>query len=392
MKKYQLQTAALVLMAFVLGCSEFIIVGILSDIATALHTSQTSVGNLVTVFALVYAVCTPFVATFLGRGSTTRALLLLTVVFIAGNLLSFIAGNYTVLLISRVVTALVSGAMLSLGFAIANQAVPLEARAGAISWIFSGFSIAAVFGVPLGAWISARAGWHMAFLAIIIASVAVLALLAVLLPREPAGEQKPVTQQFRLFADRRIQAGVLVPLFGAAGIYVFYTYLRPILAEPLHYSVSAITILLTVYGGMTIFSNHFSGMLARGGLGMQRMPKAFAAEAVLLFLLPLALQSRVLGTVAVMALGLMMYLFNSPAQLFFLGVAERDHPEAIVLASSLSSIFFNFGISLGSLVGGVIVDTAGLLFVGIGGGALTVAAVAVNLWVNRLTPEEDAGA
>lgn len=391
MKKYQLQTTALVLMAFVLGCSEFIVVGILSDIAAALHTSQTSVGNLVTVFALVYALCTPFVATLLGRGSTTRALLLLTGVFIFGNVLSFAAGNYAVLLVSRVVTALVSGAMLSLGFAIANQVVPLEKRAGAISWIFSGFSIAAVFGVPLGAWISARAGWHMAFLAIIFASAGVFAMLAILLPNEPADELRPVTRQFRLFTDRRIQVGVLVPLFGAAGIYVFYTYLRPILAELLHYSVSAITLMLTVYGGTTILSNHFSGILARGGLGMRRMPKAFAVGAALLFLLTPALQSRAAGTAVVLALGLTMYLFNSPTQLFFLGVAERDHPDSIVLASSLSSIFFNFGISLGALTGGVIVDTAGLAYVGLGGGALTLAAIAVNVWLNHLMPaDEDA--
>lgn len=389
MKKYQIQTAALVLMSFVLGCSEFIVVGILSDISAALHVPQTSVGNLVTVFALVYAVGTPFIATFLGRSSPYKALLLLMAVFIFGNVLSFAAMNYTLLFISRVITALVSGAMLSLGFTIASQFAPLEKRAGVISWIFSGFSIAAVFGVPLGAWISERAGWHAAFLIIFLVSAGVFVLLAVLLPNRPTGQTKPVTQQIRFFTDRRIYIGVLVPLFGAAGIYVFYTYLRPILAQPLQYSISAITLILTAYGGMTILSNHFSGVLARGGLGMRRLPAAFAVEALLLFLLPLTLQSRAVGTAVVLALGLMMYLFNSPVQLFFLDVAEHDHPEAVILASSLSSIFFNFGISLGSLVGGVIVDTVGLLFVGLGGGVLMLAALFFNVRLNRIVPPEE---
>lgn len=84
-----------------------------------------------------------------------------------------------------------------------------------------------------------------------------------------------------------------------------------------------------------------------------------------------------------------MYLFNSPVQLFFLDVAEHDHPEAVILASSLSSIFFNFGISLGSLVGGVIVDTVGLLFVGLGGGVLMLAALFFNVRLNRIVPPEE---
>jgi Arabinose efflux permease len=383
MDRYKIQTFVLTLMSLTLGTSEFIVVGILSDISGSLHVAQTSVGNLVTVFALVYAISTPFLSTFLGRRSLYRSLLTLTAVFIGGNLLSSVSMNYTLLLASRVITALVSGPMLSLAFAIANQITPQEKRAGVIAWIFSGFSIASVFGVPLGAWISVRAGWHMTFLAIVVFSVGVFVLLAALLPNRPAEHVKPMTQQFRLFTDRRVQIGVLLPMFGAAGIYVFYTYLRPIFSDVLHYSISALTMLFMLYGVATILSAQFSGVLARDS-GLRKLPFTFAVEAALLLSLPLTLRFRIAGTILIMALGVVMYLVNSPVQLYFLGVAEKDYPEAIVLASSLSSIFFNFGISLGALIGGFIVDTVGLLYVGPGGGVLILITLFISIALNRV--------
>lgn len=140
MKKFRIQSFVLILLAFVLGFSEFIIVGILDDIASQFSVNIAVVGYLVTIFALVYAVSTPIITSLI-KSNLYRALLLLLEIFTLGNLLTAVAPNYSVLVISRVVTAIVSGAAISLAMTFATAIAPLERRAWLISWIFSGFSL-----------------------------------------------------------------------------------------------------------------------------------------------------------------------------------------------------------------------------------------------------------
>ncbi|WP_126310648.1 MFS transporter [Methylomusa anaerophila] len=382
MNPYKLQTVALVLLSFTLGCSEFVVVGILSDIAGSLQVPVSQVGILVTAFALVYAVATPIITLLLGPCSHYRSLLLLTVVFIVGNLLSFLSESYLLLCVSRVLTGAVSGPIIAFALTFANRIAPREKKAFIISWVFSGFSIAAVFGVPIGAWISAAAGWRASFLVITVASAIVLFLLAAVLPRRSAAISCGIAEQLGLFKDRRIQLGVLLPLFGSGGIYVVYTYLQPILSTILAYPIHWVTTLLFLYGTTTILSNQLSGVLARKS-GLHKMPAVYLLQTALMFTLPLFLNFRAAGTAVILILGITMYLLNSPIQMHFLAVAEQDYPQSVVLASSLNSIFFNFGISLGSLVGGLIVDHAGLGFVGFGGGGLSFTALLLVLTLNR---------
>src|SRR5699024_5548158 len=140
-KKFKRQSFVLILLAFVLGFSEFIIVGILDDIAQQFSVKISVVGYLVTIFALVYALSTPVVTSLL-KSNLYCALLVLMGIFTLGNLLTAIAPTYAVLVISRIVTALVSGTAISLAMTFSTAIAPLERRAWLVSWIFSGFSIA----------------------------------------------------------------------------------------------------------------------------------------------------------------------------------------------------------------------------------------------------------
>lgn len=382
MKQYKICTLVLVLLSFILGSSEFIIVGILSDIALDLHVPVSKVGTLVTVFGLIYAIGTPIITTFLGKFNHYYSIILLTIIFIIGNMVSFLAGDYTVLYISRIITAIVSGPMISLGLTFGNIIAPAEKKAKIISLIFSGFSIASVFGVPIGSWISTAVGWNYAFLAISILSIAVLACMIFILPKVSSVNNGKETGQLQILKDRRIQIGVLLPMFGAGGIYVFYTYLRPILTDILHYNADMVSVLLFAYGFTTIISNLLSGFIAQKG-GLKNMPVLFLIQAVILFSLSLFLQNKTSGTVMIMVLGVTMYLLNSPIQMHFLTVAE-EYPGSMVLASSFNSIFFNFGISLGSFIGSSIFDHAGLLSIGFGGGILSAITVIFIVILNRI--------
>lgn len=391
MTTFKFRSYVLILLAFVLGCSEFIIVGVLDDIASQLHVGVSTVGLLVTIFALVYAVSTPFVNALVRQHRFYNFILILMAIFIFGNILTAFSSTYLVLVIARVVTAIVSGPLISIALTFANEIAPMDKKAWLVSWIFSGFSIASVFGVPIGTWISTLAGWRMSFVAITVVSVLTFILMLLSLPkdlRQHAKKSQSGNKQgsLALFKDRRIQLGVLLPMLTLAGVYVVYTYLRPILSQQLNFSASAVTIILFVYGFMSLISNQLSGRLANHN-GLAKMPKVFTIEGVILLLLPFALFNRITGLLVLMALGVCMYLHNSPVQMHFLAVAEADYPQSMVMASSLNSIFANFGIALGSATGGLVVDHFGLAATGFGGAIYLAITLVVVIWLNCINQQ-----
>ncbi|MCI1633128.1 MAG: MFS transporter [Liquorilactobacillus nagelii] len=384
MKTLRFQSFVLVSLSFILGFSEFIIVGIINDVAQQFSVSVAAVGLLVTLFAAVYAIATPLISLLIGKHRLYWSLVLLVTIFIAGNLLTALAGNYIVLAISRMLTAVVSGAIVSLAITFGSFLAPMEKRAGLIAWIFSGFSIAAVFGVPVGTWISSYTSWRNVFWLISLLGVVTLILAMKCLP---AGLRQQQTRNFfsqlAIFGDRRIRLGVLLPMFNLAGIYVFYTYLQPLFAQALNFHSNTIAVLLFGYGFMSLLGNLYSGRMADEN-GLSKLTVVFLLQTILLVTLPVVLGSRWSAVPVIMFLGLTMYLVNSPTQLFFLEVAEKNFPQSMVLASSFNSIFANLGIAIGSAVGSLLYLHTGLVGIGPGGAFFAALALLVNLVLTRL--------
>ncbi len=350
MKKFPFQSFVLILIAFILGFSEFIIVDILNDLSREFSVSVSTVGYLVTIFALIYACSTPVITSLIGQRPLKKVLLILLGIFTVGNLLTALAPTYLILSISRIVVAIVSGAAISVAMAFGTHLAPLEKRAWLISWVYSGFSVASVFGVPLGTWLSHKFGWPMAFFTIFVISIVAMLFVWLSLPadfKQVRSEHNRFSDQFTIFKHPQIQLSVLITMFSLAAVYVVYTYLRPLFSEQLHISISLITITFTVYGFMSLLSNQLSGKIAEGP-GLSFMPKVYLCQLALLIALPFLLTIPILGTIDIMLLGLTVYLINSPIQLHVLEIAEASFPQSLVLASSLNSIFANFGIALGS--------------------------------------------
>lgn len=384
-KKNRVFTAsviALILLSFILGTSEFIVVGILPDIARNLHRPLSVVGTIVSVFAFTYALGTPFLTAFTGNIQRYRLLLLLTGLFILGNLLSVAAPNYGFLVFSRIVTAMVSGTLISVSMTFSSDVAAPENRGKVVAWIFSGFSIAAVAGVPAGTFLSHLLGWRWAFAAIAAASVAVLVLLARSLPKTGAIQKARLTEQLALFRDKRIHLGFFIPMLGAAATYVCYTYLTPIFQNVLGVPAPYTGIALLVFGACSIASNLLSGRLATAG-GTRLLPMVFLLQTACLALLPLSLLWAPAGFADVFALGVIMYLMNSPTLLFYLDTANRDYPHSVTLASAINPVSFNLGISLGSLVGSLVVAHLGLRYLGWFGALFGLGALAVAVALNR---------
>lgn len=386
-------------MSFALGANEFIMMGILPDISAGLRVSQVAVGNLVSLFAAVYAVCTPLAAAFSARFQRYRIYLAMSCVFLLGNALSGFAVNYAMLAASRIVVALVAGAMVAVAMTFAPQVSSPRNRTRFMAWVFSGFSIASVAGVPLGTWVAGRFGWHWAFHLISLLTLGLVVACVLRLPRRSRTVRIGFLDQFLLFADPRIDLGVLCVLFGAAATYVFYTYITPVLERYGRLPADGISTALVVYGLAALASNLLSGRLARNGTVEQplgRIWPIYLTQAVTLILLAVGcLSGQVwLVLVTVLALGLLMYLQNSPSQIDYTDSAAQSHPGSLNLANSLNSMSFNTGIAIGAATGGWVRTAFGLAWLGVFGAAFALCACGCALGllaVGRRGRKRDAG-
>lgn len=368
----------LIMLSFFLGTSEYTVIGILPEIADGFGISLTQAGSIVSLFAFAYGLGTPFLAAYVGKYNRFRITMLGISLFALCNLICAIAVNYTVFLVFRILTAVVSGTVVSISMTYAEDVASIpEHIPGVIAGVFSGFSIASVVGVPIASTITQTFGWRAAFITIFVATLALLALLFVKLPRQNRLKAGSILEQFKLFLDKRISIGCAIVFLAGASTYCFYTYLTPILQQELHIPDSMLSVALLIFGIAaitSITSNVSSGQVANK-TGIRLLPLIYVIQTICLLLLPIATHNLISGGLVLFILGVMMYLLNSPLQMHFLKIATREHPACVNLASSLISVFFNFGIAAGSAMGGVIVKYAGLRFVGIGGAVPGIGAI-----------------
>ena len=364
---FNLPVTILIFASFMLGMSEFVVVGILPDIASGLKVSEVTVGNLVAIFAFVYAPCTPLGSALSARFPRFLTYLTLMGVFLVGNILCAFAPNYPVLLIARLLIASVSGTLVAISMTFAPDVTTDKYRTKFIAWVFSGFSIASVVGVPAGTWVANTFGWRVTFALVSVLTAVLMASMAVSLPRNSHPAKIGFLRQFRLFFDRRIQLGVADVVFGAAASYVFYTYLSPIMRDEIGVPERYISVGLVVYGCACLWSNLYGGKLADRGRGVEPLTHIrpiYCVQAVCLCLLVFASLVPAGGALLLVALGMLMYLQNSASQVLYMDVAYQSHPGSVNLAASLNSMSFNIGIAIGSAVGGLVNDAFGLMWLG----------------------------
>ncbi|WP_340466586.1 MFS transporter [Bifidobacterium pseudocatenulatum] len=375
---FNLPVIVLISLSFMLGMSEFIVVGVLPDIAAGLKVSEVTVGNLVSLFAFVYAPVTPLGSALSARFPRFATHLTLVGVFLIGNVLCAFASNYGVLVVARILIALVSGTLVAIAMTYAPDVTTEQYRTKFIAWVFSGFSIASVVGVPVGTWVANTFGWRWAFHLVNVLTVALIVLMVMVLPRNSHIVKIGFLPQFRLFFDRRIQLGVLDVVFGAAATYVFYTYLTPIMRDEVHVPEQYLSVGLVIFGAACLWSNLYGGKLADRGRGVEPLTHIrpiYCAHAVLMASLIVTHWVPVYGALLLVVLGMFMYLQNSASQVLYMDVASQSHPGSLNLAASLNSMSFNIGIAVGSAVGGLVNTHLGLMWLGPVGAIFLLCAV-----------------
>jgi DHA1 family inner membrane transport protein len=353
---------ALALSAFAIGTTEFVIVGLIPTIAASLQVSVPSAGLLVSLYALGVAIGAPLLTAMTGRVPRKQLLLGLMVLFTIGNLVAWMAPDYTALMAARVLTGLAHGVFFSIGSTIATSLVPKEKAASAIALMFTGLTVALVTGVPLGTFIGQHFGWQATFLAVSLLGVIAVIGSAILVPSDIAGSKPaPLLMQLAVLKKPRLLLVYAITTLGYGGSFIAFTYLAPILQQVAGFAASTVSLVMLVYGVSVAAGNIWGGKLADRLGPVRALQIVFALLALVLLVLAFTAPSKPLVLMTVLAWGAVAFGNVPGLQVYVVRRAERDAPQAVDVASGLNIAAFNVGIALGAWGGGLIVAHLGLM-------------------------------
>lgn len=376
---------ALTLSAFAIGTTEFVIVGLVPTIAQDLGVSLPSAGLLVSLYALGVAIGAPVLTALTGNWPRKPVLLALMVLFIAGNLLAFLAPGYQSLVLARVLTGLAHGVFFSIGSTIATSLVSKDKEASAIALMFSGLTVALVTGVPLGTWIGQEFGWRATFL--VVAGLGFIALVgsALLVPaRLKPGQAASVMQQLSVLTEPRLLLVFAMTAVGYGGTFVAFTYLAPILQQVSGFAAGAIGLIMLVYGVSVAVGNIWGGKLADKHGPVKALSIIFALLALVLAAFSWTAHSAVLAVLTVLIWGAFAFGNVPGLQVYVVQLAHKYRPEAVDVASGMNIAAFNLGIALGAWLGGLVVASRPLTDTGWIGALIVLLALGLTRWSGAL--------
>lgn len=242
MKNFPIAIFALTLGAFSIGMTEFVIMGLLPNVANDLHVSISASGQLITGYALGVAVGGPILTLSTGKMSRKRLLILLMILFVAGNAAAAASTSYGLLMTARILTSFAHGTFFGVGAIMAARLVPKEKSASAISFMFTGLTVANVLGVPFGTFIGNQFGWRMSFL--VIAVIGLISLIGIisLVPNQSKEEVLDIRNEVSVLKKPQVLVSFAMTIFGFAGVFTAFTYISPILLQVTGFQENGVTL------------------------------------------------------------------------------------------------------------------------------------------------------
>jgi predicted MFS family arabinose efflux permease len=370
--------------AFAIGTEGFVIAGLLPVIAADMQISVAAAGQLVTVYALTYAVGSPVLAVIFNSLDRRNVLILALCCFIAGNLMAVAAASFPLLMASRMLMALGAGLCMPTALGVAVAIASPERRGRAVALVISGITIATVVGVPLGSLIGSHFGWRATFALVAVLGGIALAGLLFGLPRGLPRTTATLGQRLAVARHGAVLFALATTVLWAIGGFTVFTYV----SVPLHnlgFDASEISFALLVFGVAAAIGNMLGGTLAdrmgpvpTAALGLAGMAAALIMQSFALkFTSPE--HARYIMLLLIFCWGISGWTFY-PAQVASI---IRIDPQASVIALSLNASAMYLGFALGGAAGGLVLSVLGPTDLGWIGGSSVAASLALLLFRGR---------
>lgn len=367
-EKMPFQVWILTLAAFAIGTAEFVIAGILPQIATSLSITEGQAGYLISAYALAIVIGGPILTIYLARFNKKIVLIGLMALFIIGNVLSALAPSYPLLLASRVIAGLVQGPFYGIGAVVATNLVSEKMAGRAVGQMFAGLTLANVLGVPAGTWVSLQFGWHTTFFTV--AALGTVAMISILTSIKSTGhnEAKDIKTQLMAFKNPMLILSLAITAFAWSGFMTLYGYLAPIAMHITGYSQESVTWILVIVGVGLIIGNTLGGRSSDKNLGKASMFWAIAMI-ISLVVVGLVVDNKILFVAAAFIFGIASFA-NVPA----MQLRVMNHGgEGQELAATANISAFNLANAFGGFLGGMVLDSQ------LGAGVIPFAAVVVPI-------------
>lgn len=360
--------------AFAIGMTEFVIMGLLPDVAEDLHVTIPQAGQLITSYAMGVAIGAPILALFTNKLPQKLLLCLLMALFILGNTIAVIAPNYTILMGARILTALAHGTFFGVGGVIAINLVRPDKRAGAVSVMMAGLTIANIMGVPFGTFIGQQLGWRASFGAIVIMGIISLVGILCFIPRVQQEKSASIIQQFRALTQPRLLLMLLMGALGSGSLFTVFTYITPLLEEVTGFSEHNVAWILVLFGFGVTFGNIVGGKLADWKL-MPSLLGNYAALALILVIFNFTVHLPVAAVITIFIWGAAAFGILPGLQVRIMMMAK----DAPTLASTSNHSANNLGNASGAFIGGWVITHMGLTYLPWAGALLPVLGLILGL-------------
>ncbi|QIP83008.1 MFS transporter [Streptomyces sp. Tu 2975] len=341
---------ALAVGAFGIGTTEFVIMGLLPEVAADFGVSIPTSGLLVTGYALGVVVGAPLMTALGSKVSRKRMLMLLMGLFVLGNVLSALAPTFGMMLTGRIVASLAHGAFFGIGSVVAAGLVAPDKKAGAIAMMFTGLTVANVVGVPGGTLIGQSIGWRTTFVIVALLGVIGLFGIARLVPDMPRPQGVRLLDEVAAFRNAQVLLAMAMTVLGFGGVFAAITYIAPMMTEVAGFADTSVTWLLVLFGVGMVGGNLLGGKYADKHL-MPLLYTTLTALAVVLALFTVTAHHKVLAALSILLIGALGFATVPPLQK---RVLDQAH-GAPTLASAVNIGAFNLGNALSAWLGGIVI-------------------------------------
>jgi DHA1 family inner membrane transport protein len=345
---------ALALGGFGIGLTEFGTIGLLPQIGSDFNISAATAGYLVSGYAFSVALGGVLITIAVTKLERKAVLLSLMSLFIAGNLISGLAGTFSIMMVGRVVSALCHGAFFGIGAVVATDLVDITKKARALSIMFTGLTVANVLGVPFGTWIGQQFGWRSTFLAIsgigVAAFIAIVALVPIDKPHDLASGPRSIRQELHSFKQRQVWYSLFVTIFGFGGMFGGFTYIAYTLTRVTHFADSSIPYILFLFGIGVFIGNNIGGRSADKHL-KATISGYLGALFVILIIFAQIATNKPAAVISILVMGILGFAPVSAVQMRVMRYAS----SAPTLASGANIASFNIGNTIGASAGGFLI-------------------------------------